>query len=243
MEEHANRNSRGCVEELRVNDKVYLSTRNLSATHFKQASKKLQPRFLGPFKVLKKVSKYTFELELPKNMSRLHPVFHVSLLWKDKPSPPEMGERLTGEYTSRSDLGEAQTQQIEEQVQNLQAPAAVSPTTSVDGNGKRYYNVAAVTDRKKVGRSFRWRVKWEGFPDDNDDTWEPKSSFNLGTYADDLRVAHDKQYLVGEPKEKEEVPDQVSLPDDPPKPVGVHPPSTHTSGRGTRRGVDGSSTR
>jgi hypothetical protein len=175
-------------------------------------------------------------------MSRLHPVFHVSLLWKDKPTPSEMGERLSGEYTSRSEKGAAQTQQIEEQVQNLQAPAAVTPTTSVDGNGKSYYNVAAVTDRKKVGRSFRWRVKWEGFPDDNDDTWEPKSSFNLGTYADDLRVTHDKQYLVGEPNSKGEVPNQEPLPEDPPEPVDLQQANIETQGRRPRRGVDRGST-
>ena len=59
MDEYANRQSRGSVEDFKVHDKVFLSSRNLSATHFKQTSKKLQPRFLGPFTIVKRVSKYT----------------------------------------------------------------------------------------------------------------------------------------------------------------------------------------
>ena len=226
MDEYANRQTRGSVEEFKVHDKVFLSSRNLSAAHFKQTSKKLQPRFLGPFTIVKKVSKYTFELELPKSMSRLHPVFHVSLLWKDKPTPETLGERLTGEYTPATE--ESSATMVDEQVQNLAAPPSVAPTTTVDGNGKRYYNVAAVTDRKKVGKGYRWRVKWEGFPDDNDDTWEPKSSFHLGTYADDMRIEHDKQYIVTPPTSQEEPPRPDPL---------VNPSVLETPQRKSRGGV------
>jgi hypothetical protein len=40
-------------------------------------SKKLSHRRLGPFKVLEQVSSIAYRLELPRSMSRLHPVFNV----------------------------------------------------------------------------------------------------------------------------------------------------------------------
>ncbi|GJX67277.1 hypothetical protein Tco_0303004 [Tanacetum coccineum] len=49
---------------------------------------KLNPRYVGPFKVLAKVEKAAYKLELPQELSRVHHTFHVSNLKKcyaDKP--------------------------------------------------------------------------------------------------------------------------------------------------------------
>ncbi|GJZ95913.1 putative reverse transcriptase domain-containing protein [Tanacetum coccineum] len=43
---------------------------------------KLNPRYVGPFKVLEKVRSVAYKLELPKELSRVHNTFHVSNLKK-----------------------------------------------------------------------------------------------------------------------------------------------------------------
>ena len=41
---------------------------------------KLSPRYVGPYNILKRIGKVTYELELPTKLAAVHPVFHISLL-------------------------------------------------------------------------------------------------------------------------------------------------------------------
>ncbi|POM78065.1 Hypothetical protein PHPALM_4456, partial [Phytophthora palmivora] len=68
------------VQDFKTGDMVLLDGKNLDIRHKGYAqSKKLAPRFIGPFPVQKKVSRDSYELGLSKNL-KLHPVFHTSLL-------------------------------------------------------------------------------------------------------------------------------------------------------------------
>ena len=60
-----------------MGDSVLLSTRNLSLKGL--TCKKLSPKFVGPYKVIAKIGKTAYKLELPTTL-KIHPVFHVSLL-------------------------------------------------------------------------------------------------------------------------------------------------------------------
>ncbi|GKE70764.1 hypothetical protein Tco_1528836 [Tanacetum coccineum] len=56
---------------------------------------KLNPRCIGPFKILAKVGTVAYRLELPKQLSRVHGTFHVSNLKKclsDEPLPIPLDE-------------------------------------------------------------------------------------------------------------------------------------------------------
>ena len=57
-------------------DRVWLSTRNLP---LRLPCRKLGPRFVGPFKVLRRVNEVCYRLQLPTNY-RINPSFNVSLL-------------------------------------------------------------------------------------------------------------------------------------------------------------------
>ena len=51
---------------------------------------KLSSRYIGPFKVLKRVGTVAYWLALPLSLSSVHAVFHVSMLRKYTPDPTHM---------------------------------------------------------------------------------------------------------------------------------------------------------
>jgi hypothetical protein len=67
-----------------VGNEVLLSTKYIALKH--AGSKKLLPKFIGPYKVVQAINDVAFKLSLPTTLSRLHPVFHVSLLKPYLPS-------------------------------------------------------------------------------------------------------------------------------------------------------------
>ncbi len=57
--------------------KVWLSTQNLP---LQVSSRKLMPRFIGPFSIVKVLSPVAVKLRLSNQLRRVHPVFHVSCI-------------------------------------------------------------------------------------------------------------------------------------------------------------------
>ncbi|GKB84154.1 putative reverse transcriptase domain-containing protein, partial [Tanacetum coccineum] len=66
--------------DFQVGDKVMLKVSPWKGVvHFGKLGK-LNPRYVGPFKVLEKVGAIAYKLELPQKLSRVHNIFHVSNL-------------------------------------------------------------------------------------------------------------------------------------------------------------------
>nr|GEY54879.1 putative reverse transcriptase domain-containing protein [Tanacetum cinerariifolium] len=75
--------------EFQVEDKAMLKISHWKGVVRFGKREKLNPRYVGPFKVLKKVGDVAYKLNLPEELSRVHNTFHVSNLKKchaDEPS-------------------------------------------------------------------------------------------------------------------------------------------------------------
>jgi hypothetical protein len=132
------------AEEFQVGDQVMLSTAHLSPPTEKQRPlKKLQPKFIGPYKIVQKISTLAYKLDLPHDM-KIHPVFHISLLKLHKPSPPEFQERV-------------------------QAPP---PPVYFKNQDEPEYEVQEIQDKRTRRGKTEYLVLWKGF-NQHDATWEP----------------------------------------------------------------------
>jgi Chromo (CHRromatin Organisation MOdifier) domain len=134
QEKHANKSRRDV--HFQVGDQVLLSASHINlASQAQRPTKKLQHRFLGPYKILQKVSSVAYRLDLPDSL-RIHPVFHVSLLraYKDPASFPDR-------------------------------PPPDLPPPPVTINDAPEYVVERILDHRTHRRRLEYLVKWAGYPD------------------------------------------------------------------------------
>jgi hypothetical protein len=69
---------------LKVRDQVFVSTEFITTT---RPMEKLSKTHLGPYKVIEETSSSSYRIRLPKALSHIHPVFHISTLEPHFPHP------------------------------------------------------------------------------------------------------------------------------------------------------------
>ncbi|KAK3559371.1 hypothetical protein QTP86_012782 [Hemibagrus guttatus] len=122
--------------------KVWLSTKDI---RLRLPSRKLSPRFIGPFIILKQVNPVTYKLQLPRGY-RIHPTFHVSLLKPHHPSVLPSTE--PGKDAAEPPL----------------------PLLLDDGTA---YGVKEILDSRHRGGRLEYLVDWEGYgPEER--SWVPR---------------------------------------------------------------------
>jgi hypothetical protein len=120
--------------EFKIEDQVYLSTKNLTLP---TASRKLSPKWVGPFKIIRQLGKDSFELDLQGKFA-IHPVFHSSLLKM---------------YTLNNDKKFPRCKQ------------PIPPPMVIEGEDE--YVVEAILNKRKIRGKTEYLVKWEYYNEED----------------------------------------------------------------------------
>ena len=131
-----------------IGDLVMLNAKNIRT---KRPTKKLAPKFYGPFKILEKIGTRSYRLELDQRW-RIHNVFHVSLLEPYKSSSDPQRTQLRPQPEEIEGEKEFEVERI--------------IRSEVRETRKR------VRGRTRITKKLYYLVKWVGYPDD-ECTWEP----------------------------------------------------------------------
>jgi hypothetical protein len=134
--------------QLQVGDRVGIHSKGITMPG--QPGKALRQRYIGPFKIIEKLSPLVYKLSLPPAHKLLHPVFHISRLrlWNDDLDNQSrvVTEATSGRYADQS-KGEFVVDSI------LKAKVAPHP-------------------RYPIGDTLQFKVHWQGYTA-AEDSWEP----------------------------------------------------------------------
>ena len=140
-----------------INDFVFLSTKNIKTL---RPSKKLDHRFIGPYKVLEKIGSHAYRLDLPSSI-KIHPVFHVSLLLPAQNSSlPDFPNRVA------------------------------SPPPPVEVDGYEEWKVREIIDSRIHRGKLQYLVAWEGFPNSSDNSWEPEVNVRGNEFVNNFHLRY-----------------------------------------------------
>ena len=78
--------------EFEVEDRVFLKLSPWKGVVRFGKRGKLSPRYIGPFEIVERVGPVAYRLDLPEELSRVHNVFHISMLRKYIPYPSHVLE-------------------------------------------------------------------------------------------------------------------------------------------------------
>ncbi|WMV07081.1 hypothetical protein MTR67_000466, partial [Solanum verrucosum] len=68
--------------EFEIDDWVYLKVSYMKGVMRFGKKGKLSPRYIGPYRIAKRIGNVAYELELSQELAAVHPVFHISMLKK-----------------------------------------------------------------------------------------------------------------------------------------------------------------
>ncbi|KAJ9511109.1 hypothetical protein QJQ45_013143 [Haematococcus lacustris] len=138
---------------------VLLSTVNMRNNQNEQGVRKLKPRYVGPFTVLRMIGKVAVQLHLPPSWNRMHNVFHVSLV------KPYCGNQ-TPNLAAPPPVQWLEGEPVYE-VEKLLAHRVVKLKGRNRGKGR--------PKSKEAKKGLEFLVRWAGYSEKHD-TWEPQKN-------------------------------------------------------------------
>jgi len=78
--------------EFSAGEHVFLRVTPFTGVRRALKSKKLTPKFIGPYQILRRIGPIAYEIALPPPLANIHNIFHVSQLRKYVPDPSHILE-------------------------------------------------------------------------------------------------------------------------------------------------------
>ncbi|KAK6139117.1 hypothetical protein DH2020_027140 [Rehmannia glutinosa] len=105
--------------EFGVGDEVFLKLSPRKGLINLKKGGNLSPRYVGPYKILQRIGKLAYRLELPTQFARMHDVSHLSRLKKYQPDPEYIITRATPPLMENLSYTEKPIQIIDRQIRQL----------------------------------------------------------------------------------------------------------------------------
>jgi hypothetical protein len=207
MRQARNANKSRRAHEFKVGEQVMLSTENMNVG---ERARKLCAKYAGPHRIIEHPSANTYRLELPPELSRLHPVFNASVL---KPFKDDGGR-----FPDR--------------------PRINRPPAVVKGE-KEKYELEEIRDYRVSRGVGQYLVKWLGYAD-SESSWRPIAEVRAPELVERYlrnnpqvraqirasKTIKGKTVLVSPSQTKHIRASTASAPPKPPTPVTTQPPTT-----------------
>nr|GFB33814.1 putative reverse transcriptase domain-containing protein [Tanacetum cinerariifolium] len=111
------------------------SDRDPRVVHFGKKRGKLNPRYVGAFKVLERIKEVVYKLDIPEELSRVHNTFHMSNLKKCHADEP-LAVPLDGlHFDDKLHFVEERVEIVDREVRRLKRSRI--PSVKVRWNSKR----------------------------------------------------------------------------------------------------------
>ncbi|WMV18482.1 hypothetical protein MTR67_011867, partial [Solanum verrucosum] len=112
--------------EFKVDDWVYLKVSPIKGVIRFGKNGKLSPRYIGPYRIAKRIGSVAYELELPQELVAVHPVFHISMLKKCMGDPSLIVQTKNVEIKDNLSYEEIPVQILDRQVCKLRTKEVAS---------------------------------------------------------------------------------------------------------------------
>ena len=84
---------------------------------------KLSPRYVGPYEILERIGLLAYRLALPREMSSIHDVFHVSMLRRYRSDPSHIIQEPEIEISKKLTYVEELVEILDQKVKQLRTKA------------------------------------------------------------------------------------------------------------------------
>ncbi|WMV26021.1 hypothetical protein MTR67_019406 [Solanum verrucosum] len=121
--------------EFQVDDWIFLKVSPMKGVMRFGKKGKHSPRYVGPYRILKRIGKVAYKLELPTDLAAVHPVFRISLLKKCVGDPASIVPLESVAMKDSLSYEDKQVEILDRQVRRLRKKEVVSVKTRLQISG------------------------------------------------------------------------------------------------------------